>query len=264
MMPKLNSQSVMKIREIVEGPKFQELLKKSHHDTKSLRTTNARDKSLFYAESRSTKDFGSTTGTDAESDIGDEEFPFDEDLINTPASRRAFKARQHIISGQDQAESATSRSSAKRSSTTGLSNFFRRAMKMEGSEASSSSTAKTAGADSNIVEPSDETIVRGDVVLTEQDVRDTKAQFYELMALHREILAMKFADNSYNKILEEKIMRREYIVALLKATISGWKLMSSFHQTSFTGEEFEAIERAGRSIEVLGKSLELAPDKGTK
>jgi len=128
-------------------------------------------------------------------------------------------------------------------------------MKIAGPGGPSSSTVTTTVADSNIVEPIDEGIVMDDIVFTEQDVRKAKAKFYELMALHREILAMKFADKSYNKILEEKIKRRDHILGHLQTTVIHWRLLYDNSPTSLSSEEFEVVERAGHSLVSLGTSL---------
>lgn len=238
----------MKNTETAEGSqKLKELLKKSQDDTKSLRTMNEKDKSLFYAGPRSTKDSRSTTNPDVESIIGDEEFQFDAELINTPAYRRAFQSRQRIISGKSPA------GSAKGSSNTGLSKFFRKAMKID-SAASSSSIANTAVASPIIVEPSDEIVLTDEVVATGV-VRNTKAKFYELMALHREVLAMKFADKSYNSILQEKIQRREDILLELQVTVMNWRRWPGSIQHRLSDEELETVEKTGYSLVSLGTNI---------
>lgn len=222
-----------------------------------------RQKSLFYAGTHSTKGLGSTAGADVESVIGDEEFPVDDELVNTAAYRRAMKASQRIISGQVQVESPTtstpptSPSSAKRSSTAGLSKFFRNAMKIDDSGGPSTSISKTATSTSitavttpTVVEPIDETILRDDGVVTEEDVRDTRAKFHELMAVHREILAMKFADESYKNVLEEKINKRKDGLKELQLVVSNW-----LDKIGHTPEELSDLMRMRYSLKQLAHTI---------
>ncbi|KAM7221189.1 hypothetical protein V8F06_003364 [Rhypophila decipiens] len=245
LLTALQHQSIMQLGEFINSsPEVQDLLKKSKDDTKSLRTAHEMERSLYYATARSGY---AAEGTEAESIIGDEEFTFDPEIINTPAYRRAFQSRQRAISSERQyMEPVTplppaSMSGGKESSPR-LSRLFSRTSNKAEFKTSSSSITTGAGTEvaresvtsSTLVEPVGDAIIRGDETVTATTVRNARSKFYEAMALHREILAMKFVDQSYQSVVEQKVQKRNAILEELQRGLS--------LDTGFTVEEDRLVK----------------------
>ncbi|KAM7199113.1 hypothetical protein V8F33_004588 [Rhypophila sp. PSN 637] len=229
---------------INSSPEVQDLLKKSKDDTKSLRTAHEMERSLYYATARSGY---AAEGTEAESIMGDEEFTFDPEIINTPAYRRAFQSRRRAISSERHyIEPVTplppaSTSGAKESSPR-LSRLFSGTSNKREFKTSSSSIATGATTDaaqasmisSTLVEPVGDAVIRGDEAVTATTVRNARSKFYDAMALHREILAMKFVDQSYQSVVEQKVQTRNAVLEELQRALS--------LDTGFTVEEDRLVK----------------------
>lgn len=89
-----------------------------------------------------------------------------------------------------------------------------------------------------------------DNILTAQAVRDAKAKVYEVLGLHREILAMKFADQSYSMIREEKIRRRRDMLEQLEFIVYGWGV-----ESGHSNEEVGDVKRVRDLVRLLANQI---------
>ncbi|KAK3312871.1 hypothetical protein B0H66DRAFT_569045 [Apodospora peruviana] len=174
-----------------------------------------------------------------ESVIGDEKFSSNDKLVNIAADI------QHWHANSSQGQSPSSNSSAApvspqipKSGSPRVSKWLRRTVKKEepstGSSGTVPLTTATGSTGITLVESYEEALPTEKDFrdpygnLTAADVRNLKDQFRSALVLHREILAMKFADKSYGHIAAAKVAERDAILEIIVQTLQDWDPRSAF------------------------------------